>query len=221
MHCFWQARLKRLNSYAPIVRCTNAEVALEHVFGIRAFELTRVLEHDPAFLSMTSDGAAHWHGQRECTDPACTEEHCGTCEPPNSNELSATDVTSRRHDSRVTSVGFLTPGELKMDRIHGWISSLLQERGQDIYRMKGVLAMRGSKNKYVYQGVHMMFKGEFTEPWDESEPRLNRLIFIGKNLDRDELSRSFDACRDAPAGSDEELAAAAKALREPSASCET
>ena len=81
-----------------------------------------------------------------------------------------------------------------MDRTNQWISELLQEKGQDIYRMKGVLAMGGAPAKFIYQGVHMMFKGEFTDAWADGEERINRLIFIGKNLNRDELTRAFEAC---------------------------
>merc|ERR1712146_173110 len=64
------------------------------------------------------------------------------------------------------------------------------------YRMKGVLAMKGIDEKFVYQGVHMQFKGEFTEKWGPGEKRHNRLIFIGKNLDRDMIVAGFNACRD-------------------------
>ena len=46
---------------------------------------------------------------------------------------------------------------------NAWISTLLQEKGADIFRMKGVLAMAGDGRKYVYQGVHMMFTGEFLD----------------------------------------------------------
>ena len=209
-----EARLKALNNYAPIVRCQNSEVALESVLNIRAFELERVLDKDPAFLRVEADQ----HGQ-DCDDPDCTRDHANRpFRPPwergvdssggsGSGAVSDTSVVDRSakpsddppakahvHDSRVKSVGILRPGELDMERANAWISTLLQDRGQDIYRMKGVLAMRGAPAKFVYQGVHMMFKGEFTEAWGANEERVNRLIFIGKNLDRDELSRSFEAC---------------------------
>merc|ERR1712070_371752 len=62
--------------------------------------------------------------------------------------------------------------------------------------MKGVLAMKGSPQKFVYQGVHMQFTGDFMEHWKEGEPRNNRLVFIGKNLDRERLVAGFNACRD-------------------------
>ena len=85
-----------------------------------------------------------------------------------------------------------------MERTNAWIAKLLQEKGVDIFRMKGVLAMAGCDDKYVYQGVHMLFTGEVLEPWGDAK-RLNRLIFIGKNLNREELKAGFESCLVAPA----------------------
>jgi len=66
-------------------------------------------------------------------------------------------------------------------------------RGVDIYRMKGVLSMKGCDDKYVFQGIHMLFTGETLGPWGDAK-RENRLIFIGKNLDREALNASFKSC---------------------------
>ena len=98
-----------------------------------------------------------------------------------------------QHDESVYSVGFERAGDLDMERTNTWIAKLLQERGVDIYRMKGVLAMAGCEERYVYQGVHMLFTGETLGPWGDA-PRVNRLIFIGKNLDRAALEKSFEDC---------------------------
>jgi len=155
----------------------------------------------------------HGHDGGDCTDPDCVEhghgssvhehghghemgieghEHGHECDDPNCTHDSHKGTS--RHSSKVSSVGFLTPGELDMDKCNKWISELLQEKGADIYRMKGVLVMAHAPAKFVYQGVHMMFKGEFAEPWAEGEERMNRLIFIGKNLNRPQLKASFEAC---------------------------
>jgi len=80
-----------------------------------------------------------------------------------------------------------------MERTNAWIAALLRDKGIDIYRMKGVLAMAGCDDKYVYQGVHMLFTGEVLGPWGDA-PRVNRLIFIGKNLDKPSLQSSLEAC---------------------------
>ncbi len=97
------------------------------------------------------------------------------------------------HDDEVTSVGITIPGDLDSDRLNGWIGDLLQTKGLDIFRMKGILSIKGQPNRFVFQGVHMLFDGRPDRPWG-SEPRNNSLIFIGRNLDRAELTEGFEAC---------------------------
>jgi len=97
------------------------------------------------------------------------------------------------HDDTIYSVGFKRAGSLNMERTNTWIAKLLQEKGTDIYRMKGVLSMTGCDDMYVYQGVHMLFTGETLTPWGD-KPRECRLIFIGKNLNRAELEAGFETC---------------------------
>merc|ERR1712070_1338254 len=70
--------------------------------------------------------------------------------------------------------------------------------GADIFRMKGVLAIKYADEKFVYQAVHMIFNGNFDESWAEGEPRASKLVFIGKNLNKEELQARFDACKATP-----------------------
>jgi G3E family GTPase len=98
------------------------------------------------------------------------------------------------HEEDVASVGITTPGDLDGTRLNKWISELLQKKGADIYRMKGVLAVRGTKKRLVFQGVHMFFDAKFDREWRDDEPRTNTLVFIGKNLDRTALTEGFKAC---------------------------
>jgi len=97
------------------------------------------------------------------------------------------------HDEEVTSVAITMPGELHNERLNKWFSKLLQEKDPDIFRMKGILAIKGSDRRFVFQGVHMLFDGRPDQPW-RSEERFNQLVFIGKNLDRAELTEGFQAC---------------------------
>ena len=85
-------------------------------------------------------------------------------------------------------------GELDLDEVQKWVSNTLRTKGQDIFRMKGVLSIAHSEEKFVYQAVHMIFTGEFAERWAEDEPRRSMLVFIGKNLDHDELKQGFESC---------------------------
>lgn len=100
---------------------------------------------------------------------------------------------AHEHDEAVTSVGISQPGELDGKRLNDWISTLLRVKGGDIYRMKGVLAVKGSPKRLVFQGVHMLFDAKFDREWN-GQPRQNTLVFIGKNLDRTELTEAFKAC---------------------------
>jgi G3E family GTPase len=106
---------------------------------------------------------------------------------------------THEHDASVTSVGFTIAEPLNLEKLNAWIGSLLREKGVDIFRSKGILSIEGSLEKYVFQGVHMMMEmtssaeGAFPK-WNADEARSSRMIFIGRNLDRDELERGFKQC---------------------------
>mmetsp|Transcript_8500 Transcript_8500/g.24383 ORF Transcript_8500/g.24383 Transcript_8500/m.24383 type:complete len:422 (+) Transcript_8500:58-1323(+) len=99
-----------------------------------------------------------------------------------------------QHDSTVSSLSISQVGELDIDLLQEWIGNLLAKSGNDIFRMKGVLAIAHSELRFVYQGVHMLFAGDFMEPWEDDEPRESKLVFIGRNLKHDELKADFTAC---------------------------
>ncbi len=100
---------------------------------------------------------------------------------------------SHHHDDRIASVGISEAGELSADKVNDWLSYLLKTRGADIFRMKGVLSLKGEARRYVFHGVHMMFDGQLERPWGDM-PRHNSLVFIGRALDRQELEAGFASC---------------------------
>ena len=165
-----EKRLRSVNAAAEILRCTKADVKVESVLNIGAFDLQRTLEMDPQFL--TTDG-----------------EH--------------------EHDTSVSSMSITEPGELDLASVQDWITKLLQTKGADIYRMKGVLNIKHADEMFVYHAVHMIFNHEFTEPWPEDKERGNKLVFIGKNLDKAALRASFADCMATPANLEKKI----KALR--------
>ena len=94
----------------------------------------------------------------------------------------------------MSSVGITTPGELDGNRLNDWVSELLRTKGNDIFRMKGVLSVKGSNKRLVFQGVHMLFDAKFDREWQPGEARTNTLIFIGRELDREKLNAGFKSC---------------------------
>jgi G3E family GTPase len=97
------------------------------------------------------------------------------------------------HDEEVSSVGIDVVGNLDKRRFNQWLSFLLQTQGTDIFRMKGVISLKGEDQRFVFQGVHMLFDGRPDRPWG-TNPRRNQLIFIGRNLDRVALNEGFTQC---------------------------
>jgi len=104
------------------------------------------------------------------------------------------DDHSHTHDERVTSVGVDVPGEVDSKKLNKWIGWLLQEKGVDLFRSKGVLAVKGMKDRFVFQAIHMLFKNSEGKPWEDDEERRCKMIFIGKNLSREELTKGFMEC---------------------------
>jgi G3E family GTPase len=100
---------------------------------------------------------------------------------------------AHEHNEGVGSVGIQQAGDLDGKRLNDWISGLLRTKGADIYRMKGVLSVKGAAKRLVFQGIHMLFDAKFDREWG-TEPRVNTLVFIGKNLDRAALTGAFKGC---------------------------
>jgi G3E family GTPase len=100
---------------------------------------------------------------------------------------------SHHHETEITSIGISDVRELSAGKVNDWLSYLLQSRGQDLMRMKGILSFKGEPRRYVFHGVHMIFDGRLERPWGDAERR-NRLVFIGRKLDRQELEAGFESC---------------------------
>jgi G3E family GTPase len=100
---------------------------------------------------------------------------------------------AHEHGEGVSSVGIRQEGELDGKRLNEWIGTLLRTQGADIYRMKGVLSVKGSAKRLVFQGIHMLFDAKFDRDWGPG-PRVNTLVFIGRNLNRAALTEAFKAC---------------------------
>jgi G3E family GTPase len=102
-------------------------------------------------------------------------------------------VAAHEHDDSVTSVGIEVDGDVDGGLLNQWLGGLLREKGTDIFRMKGFLAVAGDERRVVFQGVHMLLDSQPDRPWGD-DPRRNQLVFIGRDLDGDELRAGFLAC---------------------------
>ncbi|MEO0688559.1 MAG: GTP-binding protein, partial [Cyanobacteria bacterium J06649_11] len=101
---------------------------------------------------------------------------------------------AHEHDETVYSIALVEKGELDGDKLNQWLGNLLQTKGPDIFRMKGILNIAGEDERFVFQGVHMLLDGKPDRLWKEGEERKNELVFIGRNLDETQLKKDFIAC---------------------------
>ena len=75
------------------------------------------------------------------------------------------------HDDSITSIGLRQAGALDMVRVNAWLTDLLAKEGVNIFRMKGILNIRGQDMKFVFQGVHMLLRGGAARAVERRAPR--------------------------------------------------
>lgn len=98
------------------------------------------------------------------------------------------------HDEEISSVGITLEGALSELKFNSWLRLLLASQGQDIFRSKGILNLAGNNQRVVFQGVHMLMDFNADRPWKAGEPRCSEIVFIGRNLDHQMLTRGVQAC---------------------------
>ncbi len=106
-----------------------------------------------------------------------------------------TDGDEHEHDSEINSVSFEVSRPIDAEKFNTWISDLLQAKGQDLLRTKGILAYANDDRRFAFQAVHMIADGDFIGPWKAGDPRRSKIVFIGRDLNRPQLRRGFEACQ--------------------------
>lgn len=98
------------------------------------------------------------------------------------------------HDDNVSSIAFREEKPLDMEKVDQWMSYLVQEKGENLLRYKGILHIKGMEQRVVFQGLHMLFSGNPDRKWKADEIRQSELVFIGKHLNKEELEQQFKRC---------------------------
>ena len=98
------------------------------------------------------------------------------------------------HDDKVSSIAFREDKPLDLEKVDQWMSYLVRKKGEDLLRYKGILHIKGMEKRVVFQGLHMLFSGYPDRKWKENETRLSELVFIGKDLNKEELEQQFKNC---------------------------
>ncbi|MFC9897509.1 CobW family GTP-binding protein [Nocardia sp. NPDC127579] len=108
------------------------------------------------------------------------------------------DEDEHSHDPSLTSVGITLDGDVDPAALESWLTAHLAEHGPEVFRLKGVLAVAGDARRFVLQGIHSMFEIRPSAPWPDAE-RPGKVVFIGRDLDRDQLTDGLRSCLALPA----------------------
>ncbi len=197
-----EARIRGINPYATLHRTVKANVPLNAVLERNAFDLDRILEIEPNFLSAEEhDHEHHDHGHDHHHHdhahehgPACSPD-CGHDHHHDHDHHEHDDHGHLKaiHDTEMQSISIRHKGDIDPDRFLPWLNDLVQREGPDILRCKGIIAFKNEPRRFVFQGVHMILDGDLQREWRDGEPRESRLVFIGRKLKEDEIRKGFEA----------------------------
>jgi G3E family GTPase len=174
-----ERQIRALNPMAQIHRTERGAIDLSLILDRHAFDLDRILELDPHFLP-----------DHEC-DTSCGHHHDHEGHDHNHDHAHVHDHAA---EAGIASVSLSTKKLINPQKLLPWLNDLVQVRGPDILRLKGILAFPDEPKRFVVQGVHMILEGDLQRDWKDDEKRISRLVFIGRNLDRAELEAAFLAC---------------------------
>ena len=120
-----------------------------------------------------------------------------------------TDV-DHEHDDDVSSFVFREDKPLDLDRVEDFLGGIVQVYGTRLMRYKGVLNIKGMKQRVVLQGVHMLMGSEEGSPWKPGEKRESKMVFIGRDMPRDVLLDGLAHCVSGNGGRVDHLSAASR-----------
>ncbi|RTL20940.1 MAG: GTP-binding protein [Burkholderiales bacterium] len=171
-------RLKHMNPRAPIQTAHFGEVALAKVFDLRGFNLNAKLEIDPDFLKADDHGHDHHHHHDH------DHEHGEHCDHPHHHH----------HDDDVKSFVFRSDKPFNPAKLEDFLGAIVQVYGPKMLRYKGVLNMKGTDKKVIFQGVHQMMGSDLGPKWMPGEKKQSKMVFIGIDLPKDVLLQGLEGC---------------------------
>ena len=177
-------RLKHMNPRAPQRRVNFGEVPIAQVFDLHGFNLNAKLEIDPEFLAAADQGHGHGHGDHG-------HDHHGHDHAPGEH---CDHPHHHHHDDDVKSFVFRSHKAFNPAKLEDFLGSIVQIYGPRMLRYKGVLNMKGTERKVIFQGVHQLMGSDLGPAWKEGEARGSKMVFIGLELPRDILTQGLEQC---------------------------
>jgi len=170
-------RIKHMNPRAPQRRVHFGEVPISEVFDLRGFNLNAKLDIVPDFLKADEP---HGHKHEHKHD----HEHGEDCDHPHHHA----------HDDDVKSFVFKSNKAFNPAKLEDFLGAIVQVYGPKMLRYKGVLNMKGSDRKVIFQGVHQLMGSDLGPKWAPGETKTSKMVFIGIDLPKDILLQGLEGC---------------------------
>ncbi len=183
-------RLKHMNPRAPQQAVHFGEVPLASVLDLHGFNLNAKLEIDPDFL--TEDG--HHHHDHDHGHEGHDHVHGEHCDHP--SHAHEGHGHHHHHDDDVKSFVFKSDRPFDPAKLEDFLGAIVNIYGPRMLRYKGVLNMKGTERKVIFQGVHQLMGSDLGPLWNDGEPRTSKMVFIGIDLPQDILLQGLQQCLD-------------------------
>jgi len=175
-------RLKHMNPRAPQQAVHFGEVPIAKVFDLKGFNLNAKLDIDPDFLNAEDGHGSHGHDHHDHDHH--DHEHGEDCDHPHHHA----------HDDDVKSFVFRSKKAFSPAKLEDFLGAIVQVYGPKMLRYKGVLFMKGSERKVIFQGVHQLMGSDLGPKWAPGEEKLSKMVFIGIDLPKDVLLQGLEQC---------------------------
>ena len=174
-------RIKHMNPRAPIRAVHFGEVPIKEVFDLRGFNLNAKLDIDPDFLKEDDHEHEHEHDHDHEGHGHAPGEHC---DHPHHHH----------HDDDVKSFVFRSDRAFDPMKLEDFLGAIVNIYGPRMLRYKGVLNMKGTERKVIFQGVHQLMGSDLGPQWAAGEQRTSKMVFIGIELPRDIFLQGLEQC---------------------------
>src|SRR5437868_5610308 len=177
-------RLKHMNPRAPMKPVHFCEVALNEVLDLRGFNLNAKLDIDPDFLKEDEHDHAHHDHGHDHDHEGHDHEHDEHCDHPHHHHV----------DDDVKSFVFRADRPFDPAKLEDFLGAVVNIYGPRMLRYKGVLAMKGTERKVIFQGVHQLMGSDLGPEWQPGEAKTSKMVFIGIDLPRDIFLQGLEQC---------------------------
>lgn len=171
-------QLRRINGAARVFVTQDAQAPVAELFNLGGFDLARV-EHGVS-------------GCREQPIPGVAPVSVPAAVRTQGPTLQTGDSPEHAHE--IETVAVSAADRYDFTRFRAWLEAFIAEHADTLYRAKGIVALHGIGDRMVFHGVHGRFQAGLGRSWGAETP-VSRMVFIGRDLDREAIERGLAECR--------------------------